>query len=205
MSMSRNRAIATSNERYPWLGHLFKAYRRTDSLSEEVIRETEAQTGKKVACKKGCYQCCLKTDIPILEIEIAGISWYIKDRISVEVRQELIRNLKDLTPMSPCPFLINNLCSIYPVRPLGCRNFLVLGIPCKPNEDIAVTRRHDIVPGRPDKHRKQVVPEVLAAMDIPVAHRKELAEKGHLPKIAKDLHSLNWASFAKILESEESN
>jgi hypothetical protein len=34
-----------------------------------------ARRKEKVECHEGCHTCCLKSDVPISAIEIAGMSW----------------------------------------------------------------------------------------------------------------------------------
>ena len=44
-----------------------------------------------------------------------------------------------------CPFLIDNACSIHPLRPLACRNYNVFGQQCAEGEDAYYTRRGDVL------------------------------------------------------------
>lgn len=49
-----------------------------------------------------------------------------------------------------CPFLAENICRIYPLRPLACRRYLVLGPACAPGEDPTRTRPGDLLRPDPD-------------------------------------------------------
>ena len=98
-------------------------------------------------CKKGCSYCCSQL-IRIHEYEEITIIIYMLQEINKSTKELIINNTsnwidffnnetpeipteKDLIDfeitlaknMIPCPFLVDNCCSIYPVRPLTCRCF----------------------------------------------------------------------------------
>jgi Fe-S-cluster containining protein len=74
-----------------------------------------------VACKKGCSHCCyIPVHATFLEIE------HISARTGVPISRPLVYSNLSLSPThanpaNPCPFLLNNECSIYDNRPLTCR------------------------------------------------------------------------------------
>lgn len=69
----------------------------------------------EIPCGKGCNHCCSLKEIAITEIEIL----YIEKHAN---KKRLIRP-RDLEEVSyqPCPFLKEDICSIYPYRPYVCR------------------------------------------------------------------------------------
>jgi Fe-S-cluster containining protein len=88
-----------------------------------------------IACQEGCAWCCYKlvgTTVP----EVIGIVEYLRQNLTpdeFQARQERIIQT-DLKRQSlkhdrwkaarlPCPLLVNNRCSVYPVRPLTCRGY----------------------------------------------------------------------------------
>ena len=107
-------------------------------------------------CKPGCSFCCHQ-QIEIMESEKPVIIDYIKLKINIEEKEKIKNDLNiwlnffdENTPdnkilngfdifldfrkkcakqVLKCPFLINNLCSIYEVRPLACRVHYVLHNP----------------------------------------------------------------------------
>lgn len=75
-----------------------------------------------VACRKGCSHCC-KMAVAISSHEAEEIT-KATGRPHVNARMEidgavLIEKYRDV----PCPFLVNNECSIYEVRPMVCRTY----------------------------------------------------------------------------------
>jgi Fe-S-cluster containining protein len=93
-------------------------------------------------CKAGCNQCCKNYGSPqILPIEWENIKEYLDNsdehyktsikksllEIKNNLREMLNRNNKlpvdKVVNNITCPFLQNELCSIYPIRPLVCRMF----------------------------------------------------------------------------------
>lgn len=103
-----------------------------------------------IPCKAGCNQCCIDFGLPrTTAAEWAVIYVYLKTQMPTEVladvlarnehlhrsqiplllqEQERIQTPLSKTPMPPigcleCPFLRDQMCSIYPVRPAICRGF----------------------------------------------------------------------------------
>jgi Fe-S-cluster containining protein len=70
-------------------------------------------------CQK-CGKCCREIGFPIGWQSFREIARFLK--IPME---ELLVYIK-LNELKPCPFLKNDLCSIYPVRPGGCKLFPLL-------------------------------------------------------------------------------
>ena len=139
----------------------------TNKVVEIGVKEVEAQ-GKRISCRSGCGACCsqlvpisraegvallghidaMPTDrqqtlrerfsrnmdalqaglLNELEQAVAG-----NDRMRLREVGLAYFNLK-----LACPFLENQSCSIHPVRPLSCREFLVVSDPAycaKPDPD----------------------------------------------------------------------
>lgn len=46
---------------------------------------------------------------------------------------------------APCPLLAGQHCSIYPIKPIACRRYLVSGLQCKAGEDATITRWPDMI------------------------------------------------------------
>jgi len=88
-----------------------------------------AENKKDIQCKTGCTACCF-IDVSISEDEAAIIVNYCCDN-GIAINREYLEKQaavgrKTYSPLSRCVFLKeDNLCSIYPVRPIACRKHWV--------------------------------------------------------------------------------
>lgn len=106
----------------------------------------------EACCKKGCSHCCsepLYVDEREADYMIQSLDPKLRDRVEkntgrwIQVASPLLgvvqpNALVYRSLANPCPFLIDNLCSVYESRPFGCREFCALGNPgdCKmPNRE----------------------------------------------------------------------
>ncbi len=145
-SDSPRRRFTEDEAKLPWLVILLDAYETFDRGIELALRREKRKQNRKPACKEGCGSCCsTHTDIPLYPLEMTGIYWYVLEKADPAVRRILKKNLEDHAPGGPCPFLINQACSIYPLRPAACRQFIVFGRPCGEGEDPYHTRRQDVL------------------------------------------------------------
>jgi Fe-S-cluster containining protein len=110
---------------------LNKSFERFDNLIAKSIEESAI----KPACKAGCAYCCY------YKVEIRAAEMFlIKDYLLNNYNESHIKNVladarsnatliktltheQHLTTNIKCPFLIENKCSVYRVRPFKCRNF----------------------------------------------------------------------------------
>lgn len=120
----------------PWLTKVLNAYQGIDEYIYEQNKD------KNVACKKGCKNCCCQT-VHITSIEHMTIEWYVKNKS--DKKEQIKENLKEKSPW--CPFLVEDCCAIYPIRPLNCRQVLAYNKECNLFEGIGgilLTRPHEI-------------------------------------------------------------
>lgn len=131
---------------------LFQAM--TSSFVGACVEDIETQ-GKKISCRAGCGACCRQAVplAEIEAYQIAELVENMEEPRRSEIKQkfedgcrhfhemnwfERMENYADLSPEErqktvleyfyegiPCPFLENESCSIHPVRPLACREYLV--------------------------------------------------------------------------------
>lgn len=87
------------------------------------------ETGKEeITCKTGCTACCF-IDLDVSLDEAALIIDYCK-KIGIDIdrtylTEQAAAGRKSYSDLSRCIFLKENLCSIYPVRPVACRKHWV--------------------------------------------------------------------------------
>ena len=197
--LSRRLHFPDEERRLPWLSPLLDAYAIADTGVTIAIRDAEKKGKKKLACKKGCGSCCVhQKDLPLYPHEIVGIYWYASEKLPGPLRDVLKDRLSMRDAASGCPFLIDNSCSIHPVRPVGCRQFNVFTSACVPGEDPYFTRRDDVL---------QPIPEYLdrafaAVIPLYPGVRKEdvPAAIGTIRSQIVNLLSYDWSKLAALME-----
>ena len=85
-----------------------------------------------IFCKKGCARCCKNAQFPYSKIEFEYLSFGI-EQLDVETKNIIIKNIDDVLKQKEqfkgelfkydCPFLINNVCTVYNYRGIICRTF----------------------------------------------------------------------------------
>jgi Fe-S-cluster containining protein len=101
----------------------------------ELIASSIAAAATKPACRQGCSFCC-HYKVEVRAHEVFHIKDFMAQQLSsatqASIHAELEANALQIRSLSPaehlstnikCPFLIDQACSIYPVRPFRCRNF----------------------------------------------------------------------------------
>jgi Fe-S-cluster containining protein len=93
-----------------------------------LTSEVRQVTQDLVPCKRGCSACChVKVEMSQDEAEIIG------DFLKITPKK-LPKGIRMLSQSAlgradtPCPFLKNHECSIYEVRPIACRNYVVMDV-----------------------------------------------------------------------------
>jgi len=197
--LSRRLHFLEDEQRLAWLSPQLDAYAIADTGVTIAIRDAEKKEKKKLACGKGCGNCCVhQRDLPLYPHEIVGIYWYASEKMAGPVRDVLKNRLATRPAASGCPFLIENSCSIHPVRPVGCRQFNVFRLPWAPGDAPYFTRREDVLQPIPD-----YLDRAFAAV-IPLYNgvRKEdvsAAIKAIRSQIM-NLLSYDWSKLAALME-----
>ncbi len=86
-----------------------------------------------LACQKGCAWCC-HLQVTVLAAEVFRIAEFLRENRSEDELTKLRARLADVVQQTagmdvqervlsrvPCALLVDNACSVYPVRPLVCR------------------------------------------------------------------------------------
>jgi uncharacterized protein len=197
--LSRRLRFPDDERRLAWLSPLLDTYSIADTGVAIAVRDAEKKGKKKLACGKGCGTCCVhQKDLPLYPHEIVGIYWYATEKITGTGRDVLRNRLAAHTAAAGCPFLIDNSCSIHPVRPVGCRQFNVFTSPCTPGEDPYYTRRDDVLQPIPD-----YLDRAFAAV-LPLYSGVRKEDVGEAIRTIRaqitNLLSYDWSKLAALME-----
>src|SRR3990172_5735370 len=132
-------------QKLPWLPMLLDAYAMVGTGVGRAVTADEKNLKVKLACARGCDVCCRQKDIPLYPHEVVGLYWYASEKMAAPGRDILKGQLAGHAPGSACPFLIDHVCSVHPVRPVSCRWFNIFTMPCAPGEDPYYSRRGDVL------------------------------------------------------------
>jgi uncharacterized protein len=95
----------------------------------EVARQAGEEAARQMDCT-ACAACCRDNLIPMSDEEIVRLAARIGvDRDSFE-KQYLVRDDLDHQPAldaQPCPFLLDNRCTVYEDRPDACKGYPYVG------------------------------------------------------------------------------
>lgn len=187
---------------YPWLIILLDSYYICDNEVKVDVAIQETITKRKIACHKGCCNCCLRSDVLLSQIELQGISWFVSEIMDYESQNKLKPRLENHRRSMECPFLIENMCSIYFVRPLSCRHFLVYNKPCDIDEDVLFSRPNDIY-----LTPKDIVWKVARRlMDFEEYEcsteetKREKFDQGVIFQNSRSLHKIDWNCLISLIE-----
>jgi uncharacterized protein len=194
-------AFPEDEARQSWLALLLTAYALVDAGVAEAVQQQEAQD-RRLACHKGCAACCRShTTIPVYPLELIGITWYAVEKLDGPVRERLIRQLRDYRKDGPCPLLVDDTCSIHPLRPMACRQFNVFDRVCAEGEDAYYTRRADVL--TPIRAYPDAALDAMllfhGVADEP--QRRTLIESGEVHRLAKVLQDYDWPKLAERMQA----
>jgi Fe-S-cluster containining protein len=109
----------------------------------EVVGEVRAP---HLACNAGCAACCRTIPVEISDLEAKHIATVIgRAPAALRPGRHTIPGNSPRHVNSPCPFLIENRCSIYEHRPYNCRSLAVVdrdALTCN-EENTALARAND--------------------------------------------------------------
>lgn len=197
--------------RHQWLLMLLDAYEVIDRGIFLSLQREKRKTGRRPVCKAGCGGCCgTHADIPLYPLEMVGIYWYVLEKMDPALRTALMPKLEDRSAQTsgpcPCPFLSDNRCTVYPVRPVACRQFIVFNRPCGDGEDPFHTRRGDVLTPLAD-FADRAFYIMLPFYGIATEEDKEAAIKNRIIHArVKNLKTTDWRPLAqRIAESLHDN
>ncbi|EPR43165.1 protein of unknown function UPF0153 [Desulfovibrio sp. X2] len=193
----------------PWLAPLLDAYALMDAAMHAAAREERGRTGRAPACGPGCAHCC-RQPVPASEAELRGLAWYAAKTLRGPARARVAEALRGLRLQSPCPFLLDGACAVYALRPLACREFVVLGRPCAAREDPTTARPDDMLLPPPAAQRgalRLLLPRGVLSEEKQGLHGED-GEKGENGKAARarallaasrPLQRADWRKLIRVL------
>jgi len=193
-------SFAEDEERFDWLPALLDAYHILDQGVAEGIRRQQRQ-GRRLACARGCAACCRShKDIPVYPLELVGMTWYAVEKVQGETRQRLKAQLGNAREGGGCPFLVDEACSIHPMRPFACRQFNVFDRVCAEGEDAYHTRPRDVLQPLKD-YTDRAFDATLPFYGLTrKADRKRAIKTGAMHRMVRTLSGCNWGSVAQKME-----
>ena len=103
-------------------------------LNNKLTKFFASQT-QFIFCKKGCARCCKNAEFPYSEIELKYLLYGFL-RLDKDTQNKIEANIKRVvdeksqfngsTFLYDCPFLIDDVCSVYDYRGIICRTFGLL-------------------------------------------------------------------------------
>lgn len=206
MSKSKNipsRRIYEQEKKYLWLRILLDSYAINDNEMNKFLAKRSKQRNQNIACHKGCSNCCKNPMVQISNLESRGISFYISEIMDYDMQEKIKVRLLNHTTSAECPFLLNDVCSIYEFRPLACRGFYVFNIICSEKEDVLFTRPEDIIEPNPEIGRK-VAMRFLDDGSYNLSNTKEKIvafHKGIMFETGHMMHEMNWIVFVEVINT----
>ncbi len=100
-------------------------------LNEKLNKFFESQK-PYIFCRKGCAKCCKNSQFPYSAIEFRyllngalTLDKRIQEKIEANIKEllEKKKNFRGKKFLYDCPFLIDDVCSVYPYRGVICRTF----------------------------------------------------------------------------------
>jgi len=118
----KQNAKRKNNENYDFLMWL-KIHQNSDRI-DEVSLETHNEVFSEIKCTD-CANCCKVFSPPVNETDIERISAFLQISETEFVEKYLKTDDKGRYEMKalPCPFLKDNKCSIYEIRPIVCQEY----------------------------------------------------------------------------------
>jgi len=179
----------------PWLTILLDAYHILTIGTTLAITDEVTRRGVPPACGAGCAACCLRPEVPVSQLELLGIWWYVVERLPAEERLRLNERLLRHRDSRTCPFLAEGRCSIYPLRPLACRFLHVFGSPCKTEEIPVETRPQDVWLPREAAQLAAFTMLPYFGFNTADACRQAMAE-GYLVSVSTLMSDFPWENLA---------
>jgi len=118
--------LAKQREEANWAFHCFlKASDFSSRSIDSTVRNFYREVSKEIDCTK-CANCCKKTNPVLKPMDIKRLAKHLSltvDKFRSQFLVDAIEEEGSIFGNRPCPFLQNNLCTVYDDRPGDCRSF----------------------------------------------------------------------------------
>ena len=195
------RPVEADEAKHPWLTILLDTYHVLTAGTALAIREESAKRRQKVGCGPGCAGCCMRPEVPVSQLEILGMWWYVMEKLTPEAGERLKERLINRSGGIECPFLMDTRCVIYPLRPLACRFLHVFGTPCRPEEIPVQDRPEDVWLSREAAGRAIFTMLEFFGFNT-VEERLKAMDDGYLATVSSLMSEFPWENLARAKKKE---
>lgn len=198
--LNKARMIYPHEQENNWLSILLDIYHLVDSWVKVDIMQKGIEN--TIQCRKGCGHCCKTLTIPINHLEYKGLCWYISEVLGKEEKDRIKSRFLTWKEDSECPFLIEEACSVYPLRPIACRQYFVLNYPCYQTENPWLKRIEDIYCALNDDISWQIAQRYFhfyGIRDLQV--QRKVYEQGGFAQDDRPMTTYDWAGLVAKLNN----
>ncbi|HJX17467.1 MAG TPA: hypothetical protein VJ437_04640 [Acidiferrobacterales bacterium] len=122
-------------------------------------------------------------------------------KITGPLREQLERQLRDHKKGGPCPLLVDNACTVHPLRPMACRQFNVFDQVCTEGEDAYYTRRQDVLTPIRD-YVDEAFDVLLPFYGIKKSsERQRMIQSGEVHRLVKVLQEYDWPKLVECMQA----
>ena len=115
---------------------MFKNYELYLSQINSKLEDFFERQKPYIHCKKGCAKCCKNSEFPYTRLEITYLLngfLTLDDETKQKIENNILKTVEEKKNFKgggkfryDCPFLIDDICSVYPYRGVLCRTFGLL-------------------------------------------------------------------------------
>lgn len=111
---------------------MFEDYEKFLAFLNKKLEKFFSEQAPYIFCKKGCSKCCQNAEFPYSQLEASYLAEGFKN-LDFETQTKINSNIEKIKQekesfkgtkfLYTCPFLIDNVCSVYEYRGIICRTF----------------------------------------------------------------------------------
>ena len=106
---------------------MINRYRQFLDFLDKKLEKMFIEQSPFIKCKAGCSYCCKEGEYPMSELEFVNLMFKYNE-LDDDIKSKVDENIENLLKQSrekmyECPFLVDNICSVYEARAIICRTF----------------------------------------------------------------------------------